>query len=195
MDKFIVEYTNDNIKEILNEKENYYINNIKLPNIYINNINIGWKTYPLIDKYDGTFFHIISKSFLNQDISCCPNRLIKCPKTFEYNPMLVEDYKDNQKRMICPHKIQCLYILKGYFSNNKLLIWSRLETTPKGKRERIKLLNVEQKYIVILEVKPNGKILFWTGYPIDFNYKVNKFIKEYNRYKSQGGIFYNTYYK
>lgn len=195
MENFIIDYNDKNIKEILNEKEKYYFKNIKSPNIFINNKNIEWKSYPLIDNYDGTYFHLISKSFLDQDISCCPNRIIKCPRIFKYNPMLSDDYPDNKKRAICPHKIQCLYILNKYFSNDNLLIWSRLESTPKGKRTRIKLLDKEKRYIVILEIKPNGRILFWTGYPIDFNYKIARFEKEYNRYKSNGGILYKTYYK
>ena len=195
MDDFITDYNDDNIRKILDEKEQYFKDNIKLPNIFINNINIGWKSYPLIDNYDGTYFHIISKSFMNQDISCCPNRVIKCPRMFSYNPMMSDKYTDRQKRAICPHKIQCLYILNNYFSNTNLLIWSRSESTPKGKRTRIKLLDKERKYIVILEVKPNGTILFWTGYPIDFDYKIKKFEKEYARYNSTGGKTYICYKK
>ncbi|WP_418748279.1 hypothetical protein [Faecalibacillus intestinalis] len=195
MDDFIIEYTNENIREILDNKEKYYLEKIKLPNIYINNINIGWKSYPLIDKYDGTFFHLASKGYKDQDLSCCPNLVIQCPKIFDYNPMMSDDYNDNQKRAICPHKIQCMNHLENFFNNDDLLIWSRRETTKKGKRTRIKILDRNNKYIVILEVKPNGTILFWTGYPIDFNYKIKKFENEYNKYINQGGETYHTYYK
>ena len=195
MDNFILEYSDKNIKTILDEKEKFYFKYIKLPNIYINNKNIGWKSYPLIDNYDGTFFHLASKSYKDQDISCCPNLLIKCPKIFKYNPMMSDVYNDNQKRAICPHKIQCINHLQNFFSKKDLLIWSRLETTRKGKRTRIKILDKTNKYIVILEVKTNGSIIFWTGYPVDFNYKIRKFEKEYDKYIKQGGQTYYTYYK
>ncbi len=194
MDNFIFEYTDKNIKSIIDEKYIFYLQHIKLDNIYINHENIKWKKYPLVDNYDGTFFHLISKDYINSDMACCPNLIIQCPKLFKYNPLMLDQIEENKKRMICPHKIQCLYILKNYFSNNKLLIWSRMESTPNGKRTRIKLLNQEKKYIVILEKRKNGAILFWTGYPIVYDYKLKKFEKEYLRY-SRDCDHYETYYK
>ena len=59
----------------------------------------------------------------------------------------------------------------------------------------IKFLDEEKKYIVILEEKPNGSIVFWTAYPIDYNHKVEKLKKQFYRYIHNGGLPYNVIIK
>ena len=195
MDTFITEYNDDNIKSIIIEKERFFHDKIQSQNLEINSKTIKWKKYPLVDRFDGTYFHIITKSYLNQDISCCPNRIISCPRIFSYNPLMDPSIPDNKKRAICPHKIQCIYVLEKFFENPQLLSWDNMETTPQGRRKRIKFLDEEKKYIVILEEKPNGSIVFWTAYPIDYNHKVEKLKKQFYRYIHNGGLPYNVIIK
>lgn len=178
-----LDYNDNNIKDVVNEKYTYYNESIRIKDNVINGNRLKIKHYPEIDGYCGTFFHIITKDSMNKEISCCPNRMIKCQKNFNYNPLMEGIYAQGQKRTICPHKISTMYLLEHFFTNPSILIWERLESTPKGKRIRIKLLDVKNKYLVILEKRKNGDIYYWTSYPIDYNYKLDKFKKEYHKYK------------
>lgn len=186
MNKFILHYTNDNIKEIVEEKHLYFCNQIKPKERFVNKTKIKWKTYPLVDNKDGTYFHIITKDASGSEGSCCPNILIKCDKDFSYNPLMDDKYKE--KRFICPHKIQSMIQLENFFKRDDLKIWSRIESTPRGRRERIKALDVKNKYLVILDKRKNGDILFWTAYPVDYTFKLNKFLKEFNKYKNKASV-------
>lgn len=183
MDDFIYEYTNENIEEIVNSKYKFFIENIRNLQIFINDKRVGWKKYPLIDCKDGSYFHLITKNYHDKDGYCCPNIIIKCEKNFDYNPMMSSEYKEGEKRNICGHRIQCLYLIPEILKSKNTLIWSRVETTPKGKRTRIKFLDVKNKYIIIFDERNDGTILFWTSYPINDN-KIERFISEYNTNKN-----------
>lgn len=182
MDDFIFEYTNDNIEDIVNEKYKYFVNNIKNMKISINGKSVEWKRYPLIDNKDATFFHLITKDYHDKDGYCCPNSIIKCDRNFKYNPMMSDNYDENSKRTICGHRIQCLYLLPEYFLNDDIKVWSREESTPMGLKTRIKALDIKNKYVVIFDERHNGKIFFWTSYPINDD-KISHFIKEYEANK------------
>lgn len=183
MDDFIFEYTNENIEEIVNNKFEYYKSNIRSLQIFFGEKRMGWKKYPLVDGKDGTYFHLITKDYQNKDGYCCPNMIIKCDRNFNYNPMMSDEYPDDKKRTICGHRIQCLYLIPYIFQDSNVLIWSREESTPKGLRIRIKLLDEENKYIIILDKRKDGTILYWTSYPIDEK-KINRFKKEYEQNKN-----------
>ena len=190
---FIYEYTNDNIKAIVHSKYKYYLEKIKPIPIHINGTRATWKDHPKIDNMDGTYFHLITKDYKNKDGFCCPNRIIKCEKNFDYNPMMSDEYKENEKRTLCGHRIQCLYVIpKTLASDSKnLLIWSREESTPRGRRIRIKILNKDDKYFIIFDKRKNGKIVYWTSYPVN-EIKIDKLTKEYEKNKFNSSLTITT---
>ena len=183
MCELVLEFTNENIKEVVDDKYNLYNNKVKISENTVDEKKLKIKHYPEVDGYCGTFFHIITKDFFNKEISCCPNNLIKCQKDFKYNPLMGCDYSDNKKRTICPHKMNTMHILINFFKEDGLLVWERSESTPKGRRIRIKIFSLRHKYLVILEKRKNGDVYYWTSYPVDHKYKVEKFKKEYSKYK------------
>lgn len=181
--EFILEYTNENIEQIVNEKYKYYQKEIRPLDVYIDGERIRWKRYPLIDGKDGTYFHLITKDYHNKDGYCCPNLIIKCDRDFDYNPMMSDNYKEYEKRTICGHRIQCLYLIPEILRGNNILIWFREESTPKGLRKRIKLLDTANKYVIILDKRNDGSVLYWTSYPVD-NRRIERFKKEYEQNKA-----------
>ena len=190
---FIFEYTNSNIKDIVDEKYDYYINEIKPLQIEINGIIATWKSFPMYDGKDGTYFHLITKDYQNKDGYCCPNLLIKCDKNFDYNPMMNSGIPDNKKRTICGHRIQCLYLIPEmlFEDNNNLLIWSREESTPQGRRTRIKILDENRKYFIVFDKRNTGKMVYWTSYPVNTK-KIEKFKKEASKNNSTRYILKTT---
>lgn len=181
--EMLLDYNDDNIHDVIDDKYKFYNENIRILDNTINGNHLKVKHYPEVDGYCGTFFHIITKDYMNKEVSCCPNRMIKCKKDFMYNPLMGREYPKEKKRTICPHKISTMYILDGLFLNTSLLIWERSESTPNGRRIRIKLLDVKNRYLVVLEKRKNGDIYYWTSYPVDYDYKIEKFKKEYYKYK------------
>lgn len=177
----LLEYTNSNIERIVKERYNYYQTEIKSLDISIDNHSVGWKRYPLVDNMDGTYFHLITKDYLNKEGYCCPTQFIKCDRVFDYNPMMAEEYADDKKRTICGLRILRLKTVRDMIVNNEgLLVWQREESHKKGLRTRIKILDEKNKYFIVFDKRSNGSIYYWTSYPV-YSHTIERLKKEYNR--------------
>ncbi len=144
---------------------------------------ILWKNLPLIDGMSGTYFHLITVTAKDMDTYCCPNRIIKCDRYFSYNPMMGPGFSDNEKRSICGHRIQCLPLFLKTMEKSDNLIWEEDRSTKNGKKHRIQILNQQDQYFIVLERRNNGKMIFWTAFPVSRE-RISDLKRKYNKHKS-----------
>lgn len=166
-ESFIDTYTNQNIEFIVKHKYLTVFLKIQSKKYYCNSEMVRWKNLPQIDGMSETYFHLITVTAKEMSTYCCPNRIIQCDRTFSYNPMMGPNYSDNEKRSICGHRIQCLPLFIKTMKKSDNLIWEEKRSTRYGKKCRIHILNQSDKYLIVIEHRNNGTMLFWTAYPVN----------------------------
>lgn len=173
-------FSNNNIKNIVDNNYNNYELLFNKSKNYINGLEIYKKKYPIIDhKYECAYFHLITKEYAKNNECNCTNPFIKCEHPFSYNPLI----NDNKPREICPIRANATSCYDGFFCRD-LKIWSKTISRG-GRKKRICCLDQVNKYLMVLEERPNGDIYFVTGYPIEYTCRMNKLLNEYNKSKNK----------
>lgn len=169
------------LQEKIEKKYQIYQENILNKENYYNDLKVIPKLEPQIDGKCGTFFHMITKK--KEPVPCDKGACYyNCNKTYEYNPLMENE---EEKRMICQKRLDKINYLKD-FDISKYKIYEKLESTTKGKKHRIILIDEEHSYIYVLE-HHKTYILLWTGYDIP-KWRLNKELKKYEEYKRTNKI-------
>lgn len=173
-------YKNDTILPAVEEKYDHFCQEIIIKKNYIDGIKIGRKKYPLIDDKCGTFFHMITKE--KENVPCkkyaCNDNQYQYAYHFSYNPLLNDP---KEPRQICPLRLEALNLTD--FFNRPLKIWEKKVHTESGQRTRILCLDDKNRYMVVLDKNINKNyIILWTGFPIIYDWQMNKFLEEYEEY-------------
>ena len=180
-DQITMENRDIKLKEKIEKKYQIYQENILEKENYYNDLKVIPKSFPEIDGKCGTFFHMITKK---EEIVPCKlgHCKYRCPKVYNYNP-LIDDTEEH--RMICQKRLDKIDYLKD-FDIGKYKAYEKYMSTPKGKKDRIVLIDEEHNYIYVLE---NHKtyILLWTGYDIP-KWKMKKELNNYQEYIDTGKI-------
>jgi hypothetical protein len=180
---FVSEYTKERIESIVNDRYQWYLENLKPLSFMYNNKRIGWKVGPLVDNKDYSYFHLITVDASNTKTYCCPNKIIRCEQEkFTYNPLMSDKKLSKFPRTICGHRIQCIPDIIKVFNKKDNLIWEELCSTHEGKITRICILDQEHKYYVVLQINSNQTIYFLTAYPVQRE-KISDLKKVYKKRK------------
>jgi len=123
---------------------------------------ISYKRYPEKNGYHSTFWHLTTFDYYNNqkeeerlpDMQRCER--IRWPKA------IILNHSCDDPNCDC----------------NKIKVWEMVE---KGDR-RIKILYQDQGYLVVLS-KRSDYILLWTAFQIDKSHRLDKYIKQYERFK------------
>ncbi|WP_319370587.1 hypothetical protein [uncultured Ilyobacter sp.] len=180
-------YNNSSIKISVDNAYSKYRIEVLDKILIFNSKKIVSKKFPLVDNKCGTFFHIITRNAEDKRGNLtqlpCHKTLCnhKCTYYFTYNP-LINDPKE--KRSICPHRLDNSVILKNFFTQSHLKVWSKNIGTVKGRRNRVLFLDDIKNYLIILDERSTYYML-WTGYPIETNDRMNKFLREYANSKNK----------
>lgn len=163
------------LQEKIEKKYQIYQENILEKDNYYNELKILPKSYPIIDGKCGTFFHMITKK---QEPIPCEKGLCRynCQKIYEYNPLIDSE---EEHRMICQKRLDEIDYLKN-FDISKFKSYEKMQSTSKGKKHRIVLIDEENSYIYVLE-HHKSYILLWTGYDIP-KWKLKKELEKYEEY-------------
>lgn len=179
-------YNDDNIKSLVRSHYHYYLKLFSETINYINSKEIFRKRFPDIYGYDYAYFHMISKDYKNNQECDCQNPFIICEHPFIFNPLIDK----NNPREICPIRVKATNALPGFFDRS-LKIWSK-KISRGGLKERICCYDQENDYLIVLEARKNGDIYFVTGYPIEYKFRRNKLLKEYEKSKNNGIHFFTN---
>lgn len=126
---------------------------------------VNYRKAPMDGKYEHTFIHLTHKDEYHN--SSNPNDRVPDSKRSErigWNRAIIENFKCNYT---CENCDKVLYFEKYYKKN-----------------VRSYLLFKDAKFLVIIEKRESYNLLI-TGYYIEYNNAMNKYIEEYNKYKKQ----------
>lgn len=179
---FITSYTEQNIETIVKHKYFAVFLDIQAKRYYLDSKPILWKNLPQVDGMSGTYFHLITVTASEMGTYCCPNKIIHCDRHFSYNPLMGPEYAEKDKRSICGHRIQCLPLFFKTMTKLDNLIWKEDRSTQNGKKHRIHILNQSDKYLIVIELRNNGNLLFWTAYPVDRG-RISDLKRRYKKHK------------
>lgn len=129
----------------------------------IANRRVGLKKHPQTEGKEATFWHFISDGKIEQD------RLPDIPRT------------------------ECVPWIKPLMENYKLdniRVWSKDQSTPKGRDVRVLIALEDFSYLVVLSDRGDF-VLPWTAYPVDFQNRRDRLEKEYMEFKKKLGSHYS----
>ncbi len=126
---------------------------------------VNFRKAPMDGKYEHTFIHLTHKDEFHK--SSDPNDRIPDPRRAErigWNRAIIENYKCNES---CKNCEKILYFEEYYKKN-----------------VRAYFLFKDVKFLVIIEKRQNYNLLI-TGYYIEYDNAMEKYIKKYEKYKMQ----------
>lgn len=126
---------------------------------------VNFKKAPMDGKYEHTFIHLTHKDVYHNSNN--PNDRIPDPRRAErigWNRAIIDNYKCKEK---CNNCDKVLYFEEYYKKN-----------------VRVYLLFKDVKFLVILEKRENYNLLI-TGYYVEYEHTMRKYIKKYEQYKKQ----------
>lgn len=126
---------------------------------------VNFRKAPMDGKYEHTFIHLTHKDEYHN--SSNPNDRLPDPRRAErigWNKAIIENYKCSD---ICENCDKVLYFEEYYKKNI-----------------RVYLLFKDVKFLVIIEKRENYNLLI-TGYYIEYEHTMKKYIKKYEQYKKQ----------
>lgn len=126
---------------------------------------VNFRKAPMDGRYEHTFIHLTHKD--EHHNSDNPNDRVPDPRRAErlsWNRAIIENYKCDKK---CDYCNKVLYYEEYYKSNI-----------------RVFLLFKDVKFLVILEKRENYNLLI-TGYYIEYDHTLRKYLKKYEKYKKQ----------
>ena len=163
------------LQEKIEKKYQVYQKNILEKENYYKELKVTPKSYPEIEGKCGTFFHMITKK--KEPVPCKLGHCkYSCKEVYKYNP-LIDNEEEN--RMICQKRLDKIDYLED-FDISKYKAYEKMQTTPKGKKHRIVLIDEKHDYIYVLE-HHGTHILLWTAYDIP-KWKLKKELKKYEEY-------------
>ena len=171
----IVKNRDIKLNEKIERKYQIYQNNIINKENYYKDLKVIPKSYPEIDGKCGTFFHMITKTMekIPCKSGCCK---YNCQELYEYNPLIENE---DEKRMICQKRLDKISYLEN-FDISQYKSYEKMQTTPKGKKHRIILIDEVHSYIYVLE-HHKTYVLLWTAYDIP-KWKLKKELRNYEEY-------------
>ena len=126
---------------------------------------VNFRKAPMDGKYEHTFIHLTHKDEYHN--SSNPNDRLPDPRRAErvgWNRAIIENYKCSDT---CENCDKVLYFEEYYKKNI-----------------RVYLLFKDVKFLVIIEKRENYNLLI-TGYYIEYEHTMKKYIKKYEQYKKQ----------
>ena len=127
--------------------------------------NVNFRRAPMDEKYEHTFIHLTHKDEFHKSDN--PNDRIPDPRRAErigWNRAIIDNYKCNENCADCD---KVLYFEEYYKKNI-----------------RSYFLFKDAKFLVILEKRESYNLLI-TGYYIEYDNAMEKYIKKYEKYKMQ----------
>ena len=137
--------------------------------------NVNFRKAPMDGKYEHTFIHLTHKDEFHKSDN--PNDRIPDPRRAErigWNKAIIDNYKCNENCVDCD---KVLYFEEYYKKNIK--VSKKLDNYVKSY-----FLFKDAKFLVILEKRENYNLLI-TGYYIEYDNAMEKYIKKYEKYKMQ----------
>lgn len=126
---------------------------------------VNFRKAPMDGKYEHTFIHLTHKDEYHNFSN--PNDRLPDPRRAErmgWNKAIIENYKCSDT---CENCDKVLYFEEYYKKNI-----------------RVYLLFKDVKFLVIIEKRENYNLLI-TGYYIEYEHTMKKYIKKYEQYKKQ----------
>ena len=126
---------------------------------------VNFKKAPMDGKYEHTFTHLTHKDEFHTSVN--PNDRVPDPRRAEriaWNRAIIDNYICND---ICENCEKIVYFEEMYKNN-----------------VRVYLLFKDVKFLVILEKRENYNLLI-TGYYVEYEHAMRKYIKKYEQYKKQ----------
>ena len=126
---------------------------------------VNFRRAPMDGKYEHTFTHFTHKDEFHTSVN--PNDRVPDPRRAEriaWNRAIIDNYICND---ICENCEKIVYFEEMYKNN-----------------VRVYLLFKDVKFLVILEKRENYNLLI-TGYYVEYEHAMRKYIKKYEQYKKQ----------
>lgn len=136
-----------------------FINTLYNHKVYYNELPVGLKRYPEFRNKESSFYHLTCKDFNNTgDENQRELDLRRCERLHWIKPAIETNH-------LCDCNQNCFYIYNKIVRN----------------KERLHFLDVEDRYMVVLE-RRDGYYLLITAYYIEYDNILNRKIEEYERY-------------
>ena len=126
---------------------------------------VNYRREPMDGKYEHAFIHLTHKNEFHNSNN--PNDRVPDPRRAErigWNKPIIEQYPCNEECLNC----------------SKILYFEKLH----GKNVRSYFLLKDFRFMVIIEKRNNYNLLI-TGYYIEYDNMMDKYIKKYEQYKKQ----------
>ena len=140
-----------------------------------------------IEKAYETFIHDFVEyppTFLNKKVACLPYKTTdgKYFNTF-WHVITEGDHRESDR--FVQERIERIPWIRPIIDEQPDKDWYVWDKPLKRKNHRVHIYSTKRKYLVVLDLRGEDRVVFWTAFPIDpdNHHQEKKLLKEYSLYK------------